>query len=71
MEYKIQGETLPVVICNLENGESIVTENGGMSWMSPNMEMKTTSNGGVGKMFGRMFTGKKCSKMCIQPKVQV
>lgn len=59
MEYKIQGETLPVVICNLENGESIVTENGGMSWMSPNMEMKTTSNGGVGKMFGRMFTGEK------------
>lgn len=28
-----------------------------MSWMSPNMIMETTSNGGVGKVFGRMFSG--------------
>lgn len=28
-----------------------------MSWMSPNMKMETTSNGGVGKALGRMFTG--------------
>ena len=25
--------------------------------MSPNMKMETTSNGGIGKAFGRMFTG--------------
>ena len=29
----------------------MVTEGGGMSWMSPNMKMETTSNGGIGKMF--------------------
>ena len=28
-----------------------------MSWMSPNMRMETTSNGGIGKMFGRAFSG--------------
>lgn len=57
MKYEIRGNTLPVVICHLDRGESMITENGGMSWMTPNMEMKTSSNGGVGKMFGRMFAG--------------
>lgn len=57
MKYEIQGETLPVVICQLESGETMITESGAMSWMSPNMKMETTSNGGVGKAFGRMFTG--------------
>lgn len=57
MKYQIQGETLPVVICQLEGGESMVTEGGAMSWMSPNMKMETTTNGGVGKAFGRMFSG--------------
>ena len=44
MRYEILGETLPVVICHLESGEKMVTEGGGMSWMSPNMKMETTSN---------------------------
>lgn len=57
MRYEIKGETLPVVICYLENGEKMITEGGGMAWMSPNMKMETTSNGGIGKMFGRMFSG--------------
>lgn len=57
MKYSIQGETLPVVICELESGESMITESGAMAWMSPNMKMETTSNGGIGKAFGRMFSG--------------
>lgn len=57
MKYSIQGETLPVVICELESGESMITESGAMAWMSPNMKMETTSNGGIGKVFGRMFSG--------------
>lgn len=56
MQYKIQGDSLPVVICELENGESLISESGSMSWMSPNMEMKTNA-GGLGKAFGRMFSG--------------
>jgi uncharacterized protein (TIGR00266 family) len=57
MQYKIEGTPLPVVICNLDAGEQMITERGSMSWMSPNMKMETTSNGGIGKAFGRMFAG--------------
>lgn len=56
MRYEIKGTPLPVAICYLENGERMITEKGAMSWMSPNMVMET-SGGGVGKMFGRMFSG--------------
>ena len=45
------------MICSVEAGESLITERGSMSWMSPNMRMETTSNGGIGKALGRMFTG--------------
>lgn len=57
MKYEIKAETLPVAVCYLENGESMITERGSMSWMSPNMKMETTSNGGIGKALGRMFAG--------------
>ena len=56
MRYSIEGEPLPVVICNLEQGEVMITESGAMSWMSPNMKMETTG-GGIGKMFGRALSG--------------
>ncbi len=56
MRYEIKGEPMPVVICEMESGESVISEAGAMSWMSPNMHMET-SGGGMGKMFGRMFTG--------------
>lgn len=59
MQYQISGETLPVVICQLEAGEKMITEGGGMAWMSPNMLMETTTNGGLGKAFGRMLAGEK------------
>ena len=57
MRYQIQGDTLPVVICEVENGETLITERGSMSWMSPNMQMETTSGGGLGRALGRMFAG--------------
>ena len=56
MQYEIKGGNLPVVICNLASGETMITERGSMAWMSPNMKMETTS-GGLGKAFGRMFSG--------------
>ena len=56
MKYSIEGEPLPVVICELEANEKMITEKGAMSWMSPNMKMETVG-GGAGKMFGRMFSG--------------
>lgn len=57
MEYQVEGAPLPVVICRLAAGEAMITERGSMSWMSPNMKMETTSNGGLGKALGRMFAG--------------
>ena len=57
MNYSIEGEPLPVVICNLEPNETMITEKGAMSWMTPNMKMETTSNGGIGKMFSKALTG--------------
>ena len=59
MKYTIEGGTLPVVICELEAGEKMLTEAGAMSWMSPNMEMETTTNGGLGKAIGRAFSGER------------
>lgn len=57
MQYKISGETLPVVICTLDSGEKMITQRGSMAWMSPNMQMETSTNGGIGKALGRMFSG--------------
>lgn len=56
MQYEIQGEPMPVVICHLAAGEAMTTERGSMVWMSPNMEMSTGA-GGLGRAFGRMFSG--------------
>ena len=57
MRYEIIGEPLPVVTCHLEMGETMITERGSMSWMTPNMKMETSTNGGIGKAFGRMLSG--------------
>ena len=56
MRYNITGEPMPVVICDVEANESMITEKGSMVWMSPNMDMQTSA-GGIGKAFGRMFSG--------------
>lgn len=56
MKYEISGETLPFVVCYPEQNETLITERGSMCWMSPNMKMETTA-GGLGKAFGRMFSG--------------
>jgi uncharacterized protein (TIGR00266 family) len=56
MEYKIIGDTLPAVTCDLAPGETMITESGSMAWMTPNMKMETTA-GGLGKAFGRLFSG--------------
>lgn len=56
MKYEIQGGNFPVLICTLDANETMITEGGGMSWMTQNMKMETSSNGGIGKMLGRMMT---------------
>lgn len=59
MKYEIKGSNLPYLVCYLNKDQSIVCEGGSMCWMTPNIEMNTSSNGGVGKVFSRMFSGEK------------
>lgn len=57
LKYEIEGGNLPVVICYPEEGQTLCSESGAMSWMSPNMKMETGTGGGIGKVFSRMFAG--------------
>lgn len=57
LNYTIEGGHLPVVICYPEAGQTLCTERGSMSWMSPNMKMETNSGGGFKKALGRLFAG--------------
>lgn len=57
IRYEIEGGNLPVVICYPEAGQTLCTEKGAMSWMSPNMRMDTNTGGGIKKAFGRLFSG--------------
>ena len=56
MQYEVVGEPFGAVVCHLQAGEQMKTEKGSMVWMDPVMQMET-SGGGVGKMFGKMFSG--------------
>lgn len=56
MKTEIKGAPMPVAICYLSEGESIKTEKGAMSWMSPNLDMETVG-GGIGSMMSRAFSG--------------
>ncbi len=55
MNYRIDGDNLPVLKVRLSAGEQIECEAGAMSWMDDEIEMQTKA-GGLGRMFGRMFT---------------
>lgn len=57
MNYEIFGENLPAVSISLDRGESIVTQSGGMSWMTSGIEMSTNMKGGFLKGIGRMLSG--------------
>lgn len=57
MEYEIFGDNLPAVTINLETGESIYTQSGGMSWMTDSISMETNTKGGLLKGLGRMLAG--------------
>ncbi len=58
MNYEIKGGSFPIVVCQLENGEKMITESGSMVWMTPNIKMET-HGGGFGKMLSKAFSGEK------------
>lgn len=57
MDYRILGETLPVVEIRLKTGEAMYTQSGGMAWMSEGLTLDSNIKGGLMKGIGRMFTG--------------
>ena len=57
MDYKIIGETVPVVEMTLKKGESVYTQTGGLAYESDGVEMKTNARGGILKGLGRMLSG--------------
>ena len=56
MRYLIEKGPFPIILINLDPGEAIITQKGGMAFMSDNIMLKTSSNGVVGAM-GRRLTG--------------
>ncbi|RHM59004.1 MULTISPECIES: TIGR00266 family protein [Coprobacillaceae] len=55
MKYTIEGGNLPVVICHLDQDESMICDSGAMAWMDPDIEM-STKGGGFGKVLSRMIS---------------
>lgn len=55
MKYDIQGGASPVLICNLQDEESVITRGQNMSWMSPNIRVEAHS----GKTLSRSFFTEK------------
>lgn len=41
MHYKVFGAPMPAVTITMDQGESIYTQSGGMSWMSEGISMET------------------------------
>jgi len=57
MQYEILGTLLQSVDVHLSQGESIYTESGGMAWMRGDIEMKTSTKGGLMAGLGRKLAG--------------
>ncbi len=53
MRYEVKGDPFPVVICTLDDCETVCCQKGAMAWMTPNMEMSTNAGGSIGKMLSR------------------
>ena len=58
MRYEIKGGAFPVVVCELADGEQMITEKGSMVWMSPNMQMDTRGGGLGESIFQNIYTAR-------------
>lgn len=57
MRYAIEGGQLPVVICELEPGEELISQGGKRTWMRGEVETESSGQGAAAKMFSRMMSG--------------
>ena len=61
MEYEIHGTTMQTLDVQLANGETVYTESGGMAWMSGDIEMSTSTRGGLLKGLAARWPVNLCS----------
>ncbi len=57
IDYKIFGDDMQLVEIELDPGEAVRAEAGAMMYMEKDIEMQTSSGGGLFKGFKRMITG--------------
>ncbi|MDH5505636.1 MAG: TIGR00266 family protein [Anaerolineae bacterium] len=57
MKYEIHGTVMQAVDVFLTAGQSVYTESGGMSWMVGDIEMQTSTKGGLVAGLGRALAG--------------
>lgn len=57
MKYKILGTVMQSLDIEMEAGEAVYTESGGMAWMKGDFEMKTSTRGGLLSGLGRKLAG--------------
>ena len=57
MKYEISGKVMQVVTLTLNPGETVVTQAGGMTWMTDNFHMETNMAGGLLGGFKRALAG--------------
>jgi len=57
MRYAISGTVLQSLEVELNRGEAMFTESGGMSWMTEGIEMETNTRGGLMAGLGRALAG--------------
>jgi len=57
MQHEIIGGSFPVLLCRLNRGEKMLTQRGGMSWRTDDIEMETNTHGGIMKGIKRSLAG--------------
>ena len=57
MRYAISGTVLQSLEVQIDAGESMFTESGGMAWMSDGIDMDTNTKGGLMSGLGRALSG--------------
>ena len=53
--HRVLGTTMPVLEVQLQPGQSVISQGGELSWMSPTIAMSTQTSGAGGSGFGGVF----------------
>jgi len=70
MRYAISGTVLQSLEVQLDSGESMFTESGGMAWMSDGIEMDTNTRGGLMSGLGRTLSGESLFMTTYTSRIQ-